>query len=116
VDKSTRKLALMSDISKHLPMARAVFVCAMPIAGMVFLQSQMSSIHADPGGRERFVIPMPLYGWIVGAAFILTGIILCVTTFKRGSQIEKIFGAIGALLTVLLLRSYVIVLWISTHG
>ena len=88
----------------------------MPIAGMVFLQSQMSFIHADPGGRERFVIPIPPYGWIVGAAFILTTIILCVITFKRGSQREKIFGAIGALLTALLLKSYVVVLWISAHG
>ncbi len=58
---------------------------------------------------------MPLYDWMVGAAFILTSIILCVITFKQGSQMEKVFGAIGALLTALLLRSYVIVLWISTH-
>jgi hypothetical protein len=106
----------MNAILKHLPMARAVFVCAMPIAGLVFLQSQISFIHVDPGGRERFAIPMPLYGWIVGAALLLASIILCVITFKRGSRVEKIVGAIGALLTVLLLRSYVIVLWISTHG
>jgi hypothetical protein len=97
-------------------MARAVFDCAIPIAGMVFLQSEISFIHVDAGGRERFAIPIPLYGWIVGAAFILTGITLCVITFKRGSQIEKIIGGIGALLTALLLRSYVIALWISTHS
>jgi len=106
----------MSIISKHLPVAGTVLVCAMPIAGMVFLQSQMSFIHHDPGGRERFVIPISLYGWIVGAAFLLSSLVLCVITFKRGSRTEKILGAIGALLAASLLRSYFIVLWISTHG
>ena len=91
-------------------------VCGLPIAGMVFLQARTSFIHVDRGGREQFAIPMPLYVWVLGVAFLATSIILCVATFKRGSRMEKIVSAIGVLLTVLLLRNYVIALWISMHG
>jgi hypothetical protein len=102
-------------MSSHLPSAKAWVALFLPIAGIFLFIEELPARFVGAAGRTSFVIPVPLYVWIVGAIFILISGIACVVAFKRSSLLDRIIVCLAVLLTLWLVGTYFAFFLLPAH-